>query len=179
MEDAIAMIQKLVVDFQMIISNAHLIIDLLVLVLRNSPMSVDKEYFQQIFGIIMGINVAPILVNIYKELLENELQNKYIGNPKHKWPVFLKRFIYNGLEIFSGSKEEIISLINRFNTLRESITIDKWSIGNKIKYMDLEIFKGFNFHISSKLDLKLHQKKENKFLYLPYQSGHPIHSINN
>ena len=46
--------------------------------------------------------------------------------------------------------------------LQESITIDKWSIGNNIEYMDLEIFKGFNFHNSKKLDIKLHQKKEKK-----------------
>ena len=52
MEDAIAMIQKLVFDFQTVIPNDHLIIDLLELVLRNSLMSFDKEYFQQIFGII-------------------------------------------------------------------------------------------------------------------------------
>ena len=59
MEDAIAIIQKLVFDFQTVIPNAHLIIDLLGLILQNSLMSFDKEYFQQIFGIIMGTNVAP------------------------------------------------------------------------------------------------------------------------
>ena len=53
-EDAIAMIP-----------NAHLIL-----------MSFDKEYFEQIFGIIMGANFAPILANIYMALLENELRNK-------------------------------------------------------------------------------------------------------
>ena len=50
--------------------------------------------------------------------------------------------------------------------LRESIEIDKWSIGNKVAYMDLEIFK-------------LHQKQENKFLYLPYHSALAEHSVNN
>ena len=29
-------------------------------------MSFDGEYFQQIFGVIMGTNVAPILANIYE-----------------------------------------------------------------------------------------------------------------
>ena len=76
-------------------------------------------------------------------------------------------------------KEDAPDWINQFNMLQESIPIDNWSIGNKIKYIDLEIFKGFNFHINGKLDIKLHQKKENKFLYLPYHSSHPIHSINN
>ena len=45
MEDAIAMIQKRVID-------------LLGLVLQNSLLSFDREYFQQIFDIIMGTNVV-------------------------------------------------------------------------------------------------------------------------
>ena len=45
--------------------------------------------------------------------------------------------------------------------------------------MDLEIFKGSRFDGSGKLDINLHQKKENKFLYLPDHSGLEIHSINN
>ena len=63
-EDAISMIQKQVFDFQMVIPNAHLIIDLLGLVFQNGHMSFDREHFQQIVGIIMGTNVATILANI-------------------------------------------------------------------------------------------------------------------
>ena len=48
-----------------------------------------------------------------------------------------------------------------------------------MEYMDLEIFKGSRFFTCGKLDIKLHQKKENKFLYLPYHSGHAKNSIKN
>ena len=108
----------------------------------------------------MGTIVAPILGNIYMALLENELRIKCAGDPYLKWPTLLKRFIDDGFGIFYGSKEDIIYWINQFNMLRESITIDKWSIGNNVEYMDLEMFKGFNFHINGKLDIKLHQKKD-------------------
>ena len=37
-------------------------------------MTFDGKYFQQIFGLIMGTNVAPILTNIYMAMLENELK---------------------------------------------------------------------------------------------------------
>ena len=63
--------------------------------------------------------------------------------------------------------------------LRETTKIDKWSIVTKIEYMDWEIFKGSRFYSYSKLDIKLHQKKENKILYLPEHSGHTRLSINN
>ena len=39
-------------------------------------MSFDGEYFQQIFGVVMGTNVAPLLTNIYMAKLENILKGK-------------------------------------------------------------------------------------------------------
>ena len=39
-------------------------------------MTFNKEYFQQIFGIIMGTNLAPILANLYLAMLQEELKNK-------------------------------------------------------------------------------------------------------
>ena len=55
--DAIEMMKKLVFQFQNVISNAHFVIELLEIVLKNSLMTFDKEYFQQIIGIIMGTNL--------------------------------------------------------------------------------------------------------------------------
>ena len=69
--------------------------------------------------------------------------------------------------------------ITQFNMLRESIKIDKWSIGNKVEYMDLKIYKGSRFFTCGKMNVKLHQKKENKWLYLPHRSGHASHTIRN
>ena len=97
------MIQKLVFDYQNVTPNAYLIIDLLGLVLRNSLLSFDREYFQQIFGIIMRTNVAPILANIYMARLENELRNKCLLEPKFKWPILIKRFIDDGFGLFDGT----------------------------------------------------------------------------
>ena len=81
-EDAIRSIKKLCVDDQNVIPNAHFIIDLLDLVLNSSLMVFDGEYFQQIFGLIMETNVAPILTNIYMALLENELKAKCYSDSK-------------------------------------------------------------------------------------------------
>ena len=103
-------------------------------------MSFDKENFQQIFGIIMGTNVAPILANIYVAMLENELRAKCKNDPKLKRPVLMKRFIVDGFGIFYGTKEDIVYWNVQFNKLRQSIKIDNWSIGNKIEYMDIEIY---------------------------------------
>ena len=53
-------------------------------------MTFDKEYFQQIFGIIMGTNLAPILANLYLAIFQEELKKKCIHDFKLKWA---KRFL--------------------------------------------------------------------------------------
>ena len=98
-EDAINSIKKLCFDFQIFIPNAHFIIDLLDLVLNSSLMVFDGEYFQQIFGLIMGTNVAPILTNIYMAMLENELKLKCETDPKLIWPVLFKRLLMMALAL--------------------------------------------------------------------------------
>ena len=52
--DAIELMKKMVFQFQYVISNEYFVIELLEILLKNSLMTFDKEYFQQIFGILMG-----------------------------------------------------------------------------------------------------------------------------
>ena len=66
--------------------------------------------------------------------------------------------------------------INSICMLRETIKIDKWSFGTHVECMDLEIYKGFRFFGKGMLDIRLHQKPENKFLCLPAKSGQELHS---
>ena len=69
--------------------------------------------------------------------------------------------------------------VNEFNCLRENIFIDKWQFGNNVAFMDLHIFKGENFYNGGKLSIKVYQKPENKYMYIPYKSAHPRHTIKN
>jgi len=83
-------------------------------------MVLDGEYFQQIFGLIMGTNVVPILTNIYMALLENELKLKCESDPKIIWPILFKCFIDDGFGITKGVREEVIYWIEKFNELRKN-----------------------------------------------------------
>ena len=69
-------------------------------------MTFDREYFQQIFGIIMGINLAPILSNLYLAMLQEELKRKHVHDFKLKWPKRFLRFIDNGFDILEGTKKK-------------------------------------------------------------------------
>ena len=72
----IELMNELVLEYKEVLTNADLIIDLLELVLANSLLVFHKQYFQQIFDITMGINVAPILANLYLATLEKKFERK-------------------------------------------------------------------------------------------------------
>ena len=59
---------------------------------------------------------------------------------------FYKRFIAHRFGIFVGTKTaEFITCLNEFNALRKEITIDKWTSGNDVNFMDLYIYKSEDF----------------------------------
>ena len=75
-EHAVKLMKELIFEYKNVIPNADFIIELLNIVLENSLMEFHGEYFQQIFGIIMGTNVAPILANLYLAMLEKIFEGK-------------------------------------------------------------------------------------------------------
>ena len=50
---------------QIIIPNAHLILELLELVLSGAKMKLKKKFFKQILGIVMGTNLEHSLAYIF------------------------------------------------------------------------------------------------------------------
>ena len=112
-------------------------------------------------------------------MLEKELQQKCNSDPKLIWPVLFKRFIDDGFGITLGLRNDVIYWIEKFNELRKSIKIDKYTWGNALDYMDLFIYKGKNFYEDGKLSVSIHQKETNKFMYIPYRSFHQRHTIKN
>ena len=67
-------------------------------------MTFDKEYFRQIFGIIMGTNLAPILGNLYLAMLQEELKNKCKHDLNLKWPKLFIKLIDDGFGVMEGTK---------------------------------------------------------------------------
>ena len=80
-------------------------------------MTFNGECFQQIFGVIMGTNVAPILANIYLARLENILKNKWNTDKKLVWPIMFKRLIDAGFGVTKGSKTDFEYWVSKFNML--------------------------------------------------------------
>ena len=64
------LMKRLFFRYQNVIPNAHLILELMDIVLKGAIMKFQEEFFIQILGIVMGTNLAPILANIYMAMLE-------------------------------------------------------------------------------------------------------------
>ena len=64
-KDVLELLKRLFFKYQNVIPNAHLIIELIELVLNSVVMEFPKGFFKQILGIVMSTNLAPILANIY------------------------------------------------------------------------------------------------------------------
>ena len=144
------------IDFQSLYTNirvedANLILEILKVMLKNSFMTFDGEYFQQTFGVIMGTNVTPILANCTWLGWNTILKEKCKTDPKLKWAVLFKRFIDDSYGSIDGNKLDFVC----------------WVL-NSICY------EGIDLSLFGKLDLSGFYKKENKYLYILMKSGHRV-----
>ena len=115
----------------------------------------------------MGTNGAPILANIYLAKLEKLLLEKCKTDKKIVWPILFRRFIDDGFGVTKGNKKEFEYWVSQFNLLRETITIDKYSYGDYVEFMDLFIFKGDDFSTSGKFDISVFQKRRKQIYVYP------------
>ena len=111
-------------------------------------------------------------------MLEEELYIRCL-HKNIKWPEMYKRFIGDGFGVIKSNKKYFSKWVFEFNNLRENIFIDKWHFGNKVAFMDFYTFKGNNFYITGKLSIKVYQKPENRYMYIPYKCAHARHTIKN
>ena len=82
----------------------------------------------------MGTNVAPILANLTLAKLVKILKEKTKNDPKMVWPIFFRRYIDDGFGITKGSNADVEYWISAFNSLVESIKIDKFTYGSQVDW---------------------------------------------
>jgi hypothetical protein len=178
-DHAVELIKEIAFMHQLECQNIHFIIELLEVTLKYNAMDFMGETFIQIFGIAMGTNIAPIIANLYLAMLEKKLKEQTKDDPKMIWPSLWKRFIDDGFGIIKGLKKDVEYFVHKFNSMVKSIKIDKIEFGDKVHFLDLSIYKGRRFFAIGKFDIKLYQKEENIYAYIPFNSMHLQHTIVN
>ena len=88
-----------------------------------------------------------------------------------------QRYIDHALIISSLPKWKIDSFITKLNQMVPYIKFSLESNGTSVIFLDFTIYKGKRFYSSGLLDFKLYQKPLNAYLYVPYTSEHPIHTL--
>ncbi|CAN0334883.1 unnamed protein product [Discosporangium mesarthrocarpum] len=63
-----------------------------------------------------------------------------------------------------------------YDPLYLNVSVEIFS--KSIEFIDLDVYKGRRFHLARYLHLKTHEKRLNKYYYLPFRSAHPLHSKN-
>jgi hypothetical protein len=129
----------------------------------------ENNWYHQIKGIAMGTSAAPSLANIYMHKLESKVIERFRIKP-----LFYKRYIDDLMMFWPAKYEsELMNFLNLFTEFAPSITFSSIVVHpSEINFLDLVIFKGERFKMKNILDIKVHQKELNKYLYIPYESFH-------
>jgi hypothetical protein len=162
------------------------IIDLTELCCKNNFMQFGGEIYRQIDGLPMGANFSVSLANISVHLLVEDKMESFAFSENLR---FYTRYIDDTLGIWKGKKEELDIYFNQFNS-HEKIKWTQDDFGKKIHFLDLYISvtpdPKLVTHAVTQDDtvtqdpkdicINLYQKKMNKYLYIPYDSNHTIHT---
>jgi hypothetical protein len=178
-DHALEIMKELMFTFQPECQNSEFLMELLEITLNFNAMNFMGETFIQIFGIAMGSNIAPILANLYLAMLEKKLKEQTKNDIRMIWPTLWRRYIDDGFGVIKGVKKDVEYFVHKYNAMVTSIKIDKMECGNKVQFLDLCIYKGTRFFDTGKFDIKLYQKEENIYAYIPFNSIHQQHIIKN
>lgn len=148
--------------------NVDLIHNLMEWVLKNNFFTFGSIYYKQLNGTAMGTPAAVVFACLFLDEVERIVLTKLSFSP-----IYFKRFIDDIFGIFSNT-EQSKEYITVFNSILKTIHCSSYTISdNEGIFLDLVIFKGPRFREKQQFDVKIYQKLQNKYLYLPPNSFHP------
>ena len=135
------------------------------LVMYNNYVSANGHIYRQMKGTATGTQVAPPFANLY--LLYKF--KRILQNPKI---LFHSRYIDDGFLVCTLQTDTnlIIRQLQAVSNLKLTHEVNHY----QCVYLDLVIYKGLRYKLTRRFDTKTFFKPTNKFLYLPFNSNHPI-----
>ena len=116
----------------------------------------------------MGTKLAPAYANIFMGKLE---QSIFSHAPLK--PSFYRRFIDDILMLWPHSELELKNFLQNLNSFHPSIKFTSEYSPDKITFLDVNIYKGPNFHVTKTLEFETFVKPTNKQAYIHASSYHP------
>lgn len=143
------------------------VMELLTIVMENSYLQYDGVVYKQVDGTAMGTNVAPPYADIVVFMLERDNVERY-----RRSGALLMYFRYLDDLLMYVKAAKVSEIAQAWNAMHPKLTFAFSQDNNSIAFLDLVIYKGPRFFSSGRFDVKLHQKRMNRYLYIPYRSYH-------
>ena len=178
-KDGLTKLQIAIEEYNSKIDNSKMIqtqfiIELAHFVLTNNYFKFGKDtYWLQISGTAMGTPLAVTFACIYIGQLEKETFETL--SLKNALPYYYKRYIDDIFAIFKNEEDKNLFHLT-FNNLRPGkIQLLPTNTGRSSIFMDLNI----TLNTDNRIDIKIYQKPQNSYLYLPPSSFHQRHVFGN
>jgi hypothetical protein len=152
------------------LTDIDFICELSLFILENNYIEFGDKHFQQTCGTAMGTPLAVAFANLFLQQLEFLVFKQLIVTG---FPVLFKRYIDDILAFFKN-KQHAIEFIKIYNNIVDTINITNTISQTEGVFLDLVVYVGPRYTKHNKLDVKLYQKPQNKYLYLPQFSYHNI-----
>jgi len=160
----------------------QVVMELMELTLKNNLIAYhfgphshrQTRYYQQIQGTAMGTPAAVVFANIYMFMLENiVIQDQRF----HSSILCYKRYLDDVFVIYRGDPTTFQSAMN---SMHPKIKLNWTDSTRSCEFLDLIIYKGPRFYSEQHLmDLRVHQKTMNTYLYIPPRSFHTTSQLRN
>lgn len=147
------------------------ILELLEINLRRNDFEFDGDFYLQIKGTAMGKRFAPAYANIFMAKWEAEALEKCPRKPLH-----YLRYLDDIWGVWTYSKPDFEEFIRTLNAHDWSIQCKYELDDKKIDFLDTTVYKGQNFEVHNKLDIKVFFKKTDTHALLYKTSFHPRHT---
>lgn len=147
------------------------ILELLEINLRRNDFEFDGDCYLQIKGTAMGKRFAPAYANIFMAKWEAEALEKCPRKPLH-----YLRYLDDIWGVWTYSKPDFEEFIRTLNAHDWSIQCKYELDDKKIDFLDTTVYKGQNFEVHNKLDIKVFFKKTDTHALLYKTSFHPRHT---
>jgi hypothetical protein len=128
--------------------------------------------YRQASGMAMGTQFAPCGANLYMAYKEDQAYkiNSRIADQDDSLYLWL-RYIDDIVGIWLGTRAALDAFLESLNDPDIRLTHEVSTTA--VDFMDLHIHKGPRFQRARRLDLRVHRKRLNRYLYLPWTSAHP------
>lgn len=161
------LIRKFLLEQKVAHDRIMLIMQLLELVMNNAYLSFRQTLYHQIDGTAMGTAAAPIYANIIVYMLERDLVTEF---QQRGVLHFYRRYLDDIFAFIEASAAA--EFIRRMNELHKKLVFEFVTDPNEASFLDLLLFKGKRFQAEGIFDMRVHQKKMNLYLYIPFDSHH-------